>query len=47
MVGEECEKNGDKRKIRLSNHDIWCEDISPCRYIKELHKKWEYATTVQ
>ena len=25
MVGEECEKNGDKRKIRLSNNDIWCE----------------------
>lgn len=27
MVGEECEKNGDKRKIRLFNYDIWCERI--------------------
>ena len=51
MVGEECEKNGDKRKIRLSNHDIWCErtlvhaDISK-NYIKngnmqqQCNKRW-------
>lgn len=48
MVGEECEKNGDKRKMSLSKHNIWCErtlvhaDIS-----KNYIKKWGYATTVQ